>query len=1186
MFLQIFLFELKLKLKQANFWVFTLMFLLLTFGAISTDSIKIGGSIGSVFKNSPFVITQMLTIMTVVGVFVINTFVANSIVRDFELETYSTFFTTPIKKFDYLFGRFSASFLVAFLVFVGCALGILIGSFMPWQEPERIAGFDFSYYVNTLFVFVLPNVFFMGSVFFTLATLTRSSLYSNIGVIVFFMAFVVSSVFLEDLDNQFLAALLDPFGIGAFTYATKYWTIIEKNTQNILPSGVVLLNRLFWTSVSLLTLVLAFFRFELAMPKIKTKRNRKNSHENGTLPVSLTIPKVSQNFSGWLSLSQLLTQVKIEFIGTVKSVPFLIMTIFGVLNFLIGSAFGNEFYGTPVYPVTKMMLKTVENNFFLFIFIILTFYSGELVWKERTLKVDKTYDAFPVPDWLPFASKILSLVLTVAFLLLVVTLSSVGFQTYKGYYNFEFELYLKTLFLKNLVTFTLISVFAFFVHVLFNNKFLGYAIVVLYFISEIVLEAMDYDHKLYQFAGTPQTIYSDINGYGHFVEPTVWFNVYWGFFAIILLVLAKVFWVRGTETGFRDRLKLAESRFTVASKSLFWLGLAGFFVTGSWIFYNTNILNDYKTEDDDNKTQAQYEKLYKKYEKLPQPKITDVNCSVDIFPKERNLRIKGFYLLKNKTETAVDCVHVLLNDALKINKLEFPQGELVLQDSLQGYYIFKLAQALQPQDTTKLEFDLSYVTKGFVTSRSNLQIVNNGTFFNNFQFFPHIGYTAENELHDKNERKKQGLPERARMPKVDDELARKETYLTNDSDWINFETIVSTSTDQVAIAPGYLQKEWVENERRYFHYKMDAPILNFYSFLSGNYQVYKDKWNDVNIEIFYNEKHSYNIEKMVKGIKGSLAYYTKNFSPYQHRQVRIIEFPAYAKFAQSFPNTIPYSESLGFIARLEDEKEIDYVFYVTAHEVAHQWWAHQTIGGNVQGSTVMSETMSQYSALMVMEKEYGKDKIKKFLKHELDRYLKGRGSELEEELPLLTCENQPYIHYNKGSLVMYALRDYVGEDSLNSALRSYLKATSFQNPPYTNSLEFFSYVEKAVPDSLKYLLGDLFQTITLFENKTTKAVCSKTADGRFLVKLEIETKKLRASEKGVETEIPIDDYVDIGILGENDKELYLLKHKINKQKIEFEIVVGELPKKAGIDPYVKLVDRNSDDNLKNVEENF
>ncbi len=88
-------------------------------------------------------------------------------------------------------------------------------------------------------------------------------------------------------------------------------------------------------------------------------------------------------------------------------------------------------------------------------------------------------------------------------------------------------------------------------------------------------------------------------------------------------------------------------------------------------------------------------------------------------------------------------------------------------------------------------------------------------------------------------------------------------------------------------------------------------------------------------------------------------------------------------------------------------------------------------GAFVQGIGLMCETMAQYSALMVMEKKFGKEKMRKFLKYELEKYLAGLSSEREGEKPLLYNEGQPYIHYSKGGLIMYALRDYIGEEKLN-----------------------------------------------------------------------------------------------------------------------------------------------------------
>src|SRR5687767_3250761 len=270
---------------------------------------------------------------------------------------------------------------------------------------------------------------------------------------------------------------------------------------------------------------------------------------------------------------------------------------------------------------------------------------------------------------------------------------------------------------------------------------------------------------------------------------------------------------------------------------------------------------------------------------------------------------------------------------------------------------------------------------------------------------------------DRNERRKRGLGEPRRMPKLEDEKARANNYVTADADWIDFKTKVCTAPDQIALAPGYLKSESVVDGRRCFRYEMDRPMLNFYAYLSARWQVKRGEYKGIPIEVYYDEQHGFNVDRMIEATQASLEYYEANFTPYQHKQVRILEFPGYAQYAQSFANTIPYSESIGFIADLSDPDEIDYVFYVTAHEVAHQWWAHQVIGANMQGATVLSESLSQYSALMVMEKEYGRAKMRRFLKNELDSYLSGRGGERVEELPLYRVENQQYIHYRKGSLV-------------------------------------------------------------------------------------------------------------------------------------------------------------------------
>ena len=364
---------------------------------------------------------------------------------------------------------------------------------------------------------------------------------------------------------------------------------------------------------------------------------------------------------------------------------------------------------------------------------------------------------------------------------------------------------------------------------------------------------------------------------------------------------------------------------------------------------------------------------------------------------------------------------------------------------------------------------------------------------------------------------------------------------------------------------------------------MDSPILDFFAFQSARYAVKRDKWNDVNLEIYYQPGHEYNLDRMMAATKASLDYYSRNFGPYQHKQFRIIEFPRYATFAQSFPNTIPYSESIGFIARLDKDTNIDYPFYVTAHEAAHQWWAHQVIGGDVQGSTLLSETLAQYSALMVMKQKYGEAKMQKFLAYELDRYLIGRGAEQKKELPLGRVENQDYIHYRKGSLVMYALADYIGEENVNRALHNLVAKYAFKGPPYPNATALIDELRAVTPPKYQYVIDDWFETITLYDNRAVKAVAKPLQDGRYEVTLDVVAKKRKADELGKESDAPLHDWIDIGVLDADGAPLYREKKEITTEDSTFTVDVKGKPAKAGIDPFNLLIDRKPKDNTVPVE---
>ncbi|AKC87709.1 ABC transporter permease/M1 family aminopeptidase [Pseudoxanthomonas suwonensis] len=1188
-------FERRLLLRNGVFWIVMLVFALLGFGSMASDNVSFGGGVGNIMRNAPAVVIVLLGSFSVLAVLLTTIFVAGIALRDFEQRTAELFFATPLRKRDYLLGRFGGGFFASLAIMLATALGLWIGSLMPWLDQARLGPTPWSAYAWAFAVLVIPNLLFLSALLFLLATLTRSMLYSYIGVIAFFVLWTVSGFLTQDLDSRWIGALLDPSGTTAVGEHIRYWSSAQYNQQLPALTGLLLVNRALWLGVAIVLLLAAFRLFRADREGIVLRRRRKADDapaEAAPLPgvaagtATLALPATTLRQGAAARWTQYRQLAAFDLRGALTSAPFLVMLVLGLLMIFTVLKFGASMYGTELYPVTRRMLSAIDGGMALFLVIIVTFYAGELVWRERSLRVAEATDAYALPDWIPLASKMTALAGLAVVLLLAGALFTTGWQLAHGYTDLEPLLYLKGIAL-SVVPFVLMAALAVFLQAVSGNKFIGYLLMIVYLVARATMGMLDLDHLLYRYGSATPTPYSDMNHYGHFVGPHLLLRAYWAAFAAALLVVALLFWPRGTSLALRDRLRQARARLrgpalaTLAASLLVFAGLGG------WIFYNTNVLNEYVPGDLAKERSAQYEKDYRQYKDLPQPRIASIRADVDIFPERRSVDIRGHYRLENRTDAPISELHVVINPDADVRRLEFGPHTVVKTDEVHGYTIYRLATPLAPGAAMDFEFELSGQPHGFPMGGGSTAVVYNGTFFNNYAALPQFGYDERRQLQDRNDRRKHDLPQLPRMNPIGDVAARGSNYLTSTGDWVDFETTVSTSGGQIALAPGYLQREWEQDGRRYYHYKSEARLLPFFSWLSADWQVARDRWNDVAIEVYHHPTHAWNVPRMIDSTKKSLDYFSRNFSPYQFRQFRILEFPGYQQFAQAFAGTIPYSEAIGFIADLRDEEDIDYVFYVTAHEAAHQWWAHQLIGANVQGATMLSESLAQYSALMVMEEEYGPRQMRRFLKYELDRYLMSRATERVEEQPLALNENQQYIHYNKGSVVFYALRDAIGEDRLNAVLSEFVQEWGFKGPPYPTTRDFLDLLYARTDAEHHPFIRDLFERIVFWNHRVTTAEVRKRDDGKYAVTLKVHAEKVSTDGKGKETEEPIDVSVDIGVFARppggkeaDEKVLYLRKHRITEADTTLELVVDELPYEAGIDPYNKLIDRDSGDNRK------
>jgi hypothetical protein len=1184
-------FELRYQLRSPLFFVGFAIFFLFGFATVASSFLHV--VTGDVHVNSPYAILRTLTLMSVLALFVVTAFVANVVVRDQETRFASLLFATPLRKRDYLFGRFVGAMLVALLLLASVPLAIMIGSLMPWVDPQKVGPFAAAPYLYALLLLGLPTLLVSGAVFFALAALTRSMMWTYVGAVAFLVLYLAVPAFVTDPVYDRFTALLDPFGIGALDLVTKYWTSAERNS--LLPplTGVLLENRLVWLAVAgvMLALSYALFRFE-ARDAHRRKAPAESLEQAAPRPLPRQLPQRRAR-------SAFAAVTLFEMRSVLRSPAFYLLLVIGALGTLPALQERALVYTTPLLPVTRSMIEGLQGSFTLIPFVIALYYAGELVWRERERRMHVIVDATVAPNWVFVLPKILALGAVLTGTLVAAVAFAMVFQLAHGYWQLEPLHYLLWFLLPQTISAWQLAVLAVCIQSLVPHKTVGWAVMLLLIVASITLPGMGFEHGLYRFGYAPPIPLSDMDGMARFWIARTWFEVYWSAFATMLGALAVLLWRRGTTTRLASRLALAVSGLRGAPGGVLAVAAAVWIGSGAFIYYNTNVLNDYSghTVLGRERLLAHYEKALLPYESVPQPTIVAVKLDVQLYPRLARADTAGSYVIENRSREPISVLHVRWADPLRLLALDVEPATLEKDYKNLNYRIYRLATPLLPGGRRTLRFTTRLEELGFPNGQPLTKIVENGTFLNNIDITPQLGMSRQPYLlTDSSVRRRNGLPAELHLPKLEDAGAAAYNYARHDSGFVNAEISVTTDADQTPVAPGFTVSDTMSDGRRTVVTRTEAPVMHFFSIQSARYTIARDVWTGrdgrkVDLAVYHHPGHDHDIARILTAMKSSLDVFSERFGPYPFAQARVVECPAYTPGAQSYPGTIAAGEVLAFIQDFDDrqaDQSIDLVTYgIVAHELAHQWWFHQVIGADEQGVTLLSEGFAQYSALLVMERVYGREQIRRFLKYELDRYLRLRALETAEELPLARVENQVYIHYNKASLVMYWLKESLGEEVVDRTLRRFLAMHAFKGAPYPSTTDFLALLREEAGTGHEEEIQDLFERITLYDMKAHDAVARRRADGRYEVRFTVEGRKFYADGKGTQTEAPLNEPFDVGAFTVEpgkpgygrDSVLKIERVVLRTGTQTLTLVVDQAPRVVGVDPFNERINRSSDDNL-------
>lgn len=973
--------------------------------------------------------------------------------------------STPLSPGEYAIGRFLGSFVPLLGVLsLYLLLQILFTQLYPREKPDLLGPFALEHYLRPLVLYTLPLLLFTAGTALFLGTLTGQA------VLVFAVPTVLvigGALFLWDFSPAWLPEWInkalqwcDPAGVRWFlaTFLKEPRGADYLNAVSIVPDIPMLLSRL---AIAALGIVLVPLSGVLVQRRIRGKSPRvdlaslassdlsRQTNEDWSLR---PLPKSIRKAPGFISTTRPI--LALELGSLIRSPGIWIFAPLIVLQVVTMGLFRQGPFETFVLATPGTLAGGSFNTLTLLLVLLILYYSVESLIREHRHGLAGLINSSPAPTSAILTGKVLAngalacLIALGAFLGALIVLAYQFFTT-GIWFGLQPGVFLLIWGLLLAPTLIIWSAFVMVIFSLTRNRYATYALCLAALSGTGLATRWGYMNWATQWHLWNGVRWSELDRLGFARGEITWNRILTLCATVVLLALSLRFYPRrlNDARGVADRF--SPWRLLCSSLPILGLAVPTLLIAGGMLFAMrrgpeggpaVSLAKDY------------WKQNVSTWKSAPFAALDKVNASVDLYPERRSFRVKGEYVLRNRSQADMDAVALTVRTHLRVESWTVDGAEIQAVKPIErdgrpsienrsGLMVVRPAKPLAPDATCRVGFDLQGT---FPSGWSKTQtgagtfVLPSGVVLTSFDgsFIPLVGFMDGVGLEDKDQPEAREYADDHYRQRVDPEFGPA---------WgTSMEMTITAPEDWTVNCVGEPGPQTTSDGRKSTMWKTTEPI-RFFNIVGGPASLVETRGKESTV--FHDRKHAFHTERMAEVLDAARKHYGEWFHPYPWKSLRLTEFPGLSSYAQGFPGNITFSESIGFLALKAEKGEADTVDFIVAHEAAHQWWGNILTPGKGPGGNVLSEGMANYSAAMLVEKMRG-IKTRRALMTKFEReYVQQRNPDRERPLHKVdgSRPGDTTIIYNRGGWVFFMLMEQMGRERMLAGLRKFI--LQFKNGP-------------------------------------------------------------------------------------------------------------------------------------------